>query len=189
MELFWYDIRQMTDSDYADALTQMPSARKKLLDNLPTQDDRKRAVAAEALACRVLAEKSGVLPGAVSLCFEENGRLHTADSSFYAATSSSGAWAVCAVDHHPLGVDVEVIRNTQEKFIQRVCSPQELSYIRYGDADCLSRFWECWTAKEAVFQLTGKGPLLTLSQFSLPDHILLDHILCHGCAVTAASSL
>ena len=93
------------------------------------------------------------------------------------------------MDEHVLGVDVEVIRGAEEKFMHRACSDAEMAYIRYGDAGCYQRFWECWTAKEALFKLTGKGPLLSLSRLALPQGVVLDHIIQNGCAVTVAMML
>lgn len=59
--------------------------------------------------------------------------------------------------------------------MRRVCSEQEMAYIRSGDDGDCQRFWEIWTAKEALFKLTGKGPLLALSRFSLPAGVTLDY--------------
>jgi len=50
-------------------------------------------------------------------------------------------------------------------------------------------FFECWTAKESLFKLTGHGPLLSLSAFALPRGVVLDHILQNGCTVTVAMDL
>ena len=61
--------------------------------------------------------------------------------------------------------------------------------VRYGDDGCFARFWECWTAKEALFKLTGKGPLLSLSAFDLPADVALHHVKDHGCAVVTAMRL
>lgn len=108
---------------------------------------------------------------------------------FYVSVSHSGPYVVAAAGDHVLGVDVEVIRGAEEKFMRRACSETEMAYIRYGDAGCFQRFWECWTAKEALFKLTGKGPLLALSRLQLPEGVALDHIMQNGCAVTAAMQL
>ena len=56
------------------------------------------------------------------------------------------------------------------------------------DGDC-QRFWEIWTAKEALFKLTGKGPLLALSRFSLPAGVTLDYTAQKGCALTIAAQI
>ena len=61
--------------------------------------------------------------------------------------------------------------------------------IRPGsDGDC-RRFWEIWTAKEALFKLTGRGPLLALSRFTLPAGVTLDYTEKNGCALTVAAQI
>ena len=189
MEIFWYDIKQMDEETYRGALAQMSPARQKRVNEIAGEDDRKRTVAAELLARRVLGEKLGIAPEQVMLTVDENDKPCVEGDPIYVSMSHSGAWAVCAIADRPVGVDVEVIRVVQEKFIARVCSETEQQYIRYGDAGCFQRFWECWTAKEALFKLTGKGPLLTLSRFTLPEKTSLELLLCNGCAVTAATLL
>ena len=73
--------------------------------------------------------------------------------------------------------------------MRRVCSEQEMAYIRSGDDGDCQRFWEIWTAKEALFKLTGKGPLLALSRFSLPAGVTLDYMAQKGCALTIAAQI
>ena len=189
MELFWYDIKQMDGETYRRALAQMSPVRQKRVKEIAAEDDRKRTVAAELLARRAVGEKLGIAPEQVALTVDENDKPRIEGDPMYISMSHSGAWAVCAIADQPVGVDVEVIRGAQEKFIGRVCSEEEQRYIRYGDAGCFQRFWECWTAKEALFKLTGKGPLLALSRFALPEKTALELILCNGCAVTAAFGL
>ena len=84
---------------------------------------------------------------------------------------------------------MEVIRSADEKFMRRVCSEAEMAYIRVGDDGDCARFWEIWTAKESLFKLTGKGPLLTLSRLAPPEGVVLDHIREKGCALTTALRL
>ena len=189
MELFWYDIQQMDEETYRTALAQMSSARQKRIKEIAMEDDRKRTVAAELLARRAVGEKLGIAPEQVSLCLDENDKPYVQGNPVYISMSHSGNWAVCAMDKKPVGVDVEVIRGVQEKFIARVCSAEEQKYIRYGNAGCLTRFWECWTAKEALFKLTGKGPLLALSALSLPENTALELVIRNGYVVTAATTL
>ena len=189
MELFWYDIKQMDEETYRGAFAQMSQVRQKRVNEIAAEDDRKRTVAAELLVRRVVGEKLGIAPKQVALTVDENDKPRIEGDPMYISMSHSGAWAVCAVADKPVGVDVEVIRGAQEKFIGRVCSEEEQKYIRYGDAGCFQRFWECWTAKEALFKLTGKGPLLALSRFALPESVALELILCNGCAVTVVSRL
>ena len=189
MELFWYDIRKMSEEEYRAAYALLSPARQKRVDGIAAEDDRRRTVAAELLVRKAVGEKLGITPEKVALSVDENDKPHIEGDPLYVSMSHSGAWAVCAIGEKPVGVDVEMIRAAQEKFIGRVCTETEQTYIRYGDAGCYRRFWECWTAKEALFKLTGKGPLLTLSAFALPENAALELILCNGCAVTAATLL
>lgn len=189
MELFWYDIRQMDEETYRRAFSQMSPARQKRVSEIAAEDDRKRTVAAELLVRQTVAEKLGIEPRAVALTVDENEKPCIQGDPLYISMSHSGAWAVCAVDDRPVGVDVEVIRGARGPFIARVCSEAEQAYIRYGDAGCFHRFWECWTAKEALFKLTGKGPLLSLSALKLPEGVALELLLRNGCAVTVATRL
>lgn len=73
--------------------------------------------------------------------------------------------------------------------MRRVCSQQEMACIRPGDDGDCRRFWEIWTAKEALFKLTGKGPLLKLSRFALPERVALDYMEKNGCALTVATEI
>ena len=50
-----------------------------------------------------------------------------------------------------------------------------MAYIWSGDDGDCQRCWEIWTAKEALFKRTVKGPLLALSRFSLPAGVTLDY--------------
>ena len=88
-----------------------------------------------------------------------------------------------------MGVDVEVIRAADRKFMARACSEAEMAYISFGREGCYHRFWECWTAKESLFKVTGKGPLLSLSRLALPENVVLRYTEQNGCAVTAAITL
>ena len=189
MELFWYDIREMDEDTYRAAFSRMTPARQKYVNELATEDDRKRTVAAELLVRRSAGAKLGLSPESVALTVDENEKPRIEGDPLYVSMSHSGAWAVCALDTRPVGVDAEVIRGAQEKFIARVCTEPECAYIRYGDAGCFRRFWECWTAKEALFKLTGKGPLLSLSGLAVPEGIALELTFRNGCAVTAATLL
>lgn len=189
MELFWYTIKDMDAAAYDAAVKQMSRDKQQRMKDIANEDDRKRTAAADALARRVLGEKLGLAPADVAITCEDTGKPDVANCELYFSVSHSGAWVVCAVDTRPVGVDVEVIRGADEKFMHRVCSEAELNYIRFGDAGCYERFWECWTAKEALFKLTGKGPLLRLSRLELPVGTALDHTLKNGCAVTTAVQL
>ena len=189
MELLWYDIRQLDETAMARTVAMMDEERRRRVSDIAGEDDRKRTVAGELLARRVLAARLGCGEEAVPLGWDDTGKPAVDAEGVYVSVSHSGPYAVCAAADVPVGVDVEVVRSADEKFMRRVCSEAEMAYIRVGDDGDCARFWEIWTAKEALFKLTGRGPLLTLSRLALPEGVVLDHIRERGCALTTALRL
>ena len=189
MELQWYDIRELTEDTTAAVMDMMDDTRRRRVADIAGDDDRKRTVAGELLARRMLSQRLGCGEKDVPLLWDELGKPTVERDGVFVSVSHSGAWAVCVTADVPVGVDVEVIRSAQEKFMRRVCSQQEMACIRPGeDGDC-RRFWEIWTAKEALFKLTGKGPLLALSRFALPSGVTLDYTEKNDCALTVAAHI
>ena len=182
MELRWYDILQEDGQPSADFLSDERRQRAAAM-----RDDaaRLRTVAGEALARQMLADRLGCEPIDAPIRWDENGKPEAPGTGLYLSISHSGACVVCAVDDAPIGVDVEAVRGVEEKFMRRVCSEEELAYILRG-GDTERRFWELWTAKEAIFKLTGQGPLLRLSKLALPENVTVCYTERFGCALTVA---
>lgn len=189
MELQWFDIRELTEDAAQTVIGMMDETRRRRVADIAGEDDRKRTIAGELLARRMLAQTMGCAEKDVPLQWDELGKPSVEKDGMYVSVSHSGPWAVCVTADAPVGVDVEVVRSAQEKFMRRVCSEQEMAYIRSGDDGDCQRFWEIWTAKEALFKLTGKGPLLALSRFSLPAGVTLDYTAQKGCALTIAAQI
>ena len=186
MELLWYDIRTLDTDTMAHTVAMMDEERRRRVNDIAGEDDRRRTVAGELLARRLLAQRLGCGEGEVPLRWDEMGKPTVDAVGVYVSVSHSGPYAVCAIADVPVGVDVEVVRSADEKFMRRVCSEAEMAYIRVGDDGDCARFWEIWTAKEALFKLPGKGPLLALSRLALPRGVVLDHVMQKGCALTTA---
>ena len=182
MEVRWYDILQ---EDGQPAPDYLDPQRRQRAEAMRFEADRLRTVGGEVLARRMLAERLGYDPVDVPLRWNEDGKPEAPDTGWFLSISHSGAYVVCAVDRAPIGVDVETIRDVDEKFMHRVCSEEELAYALRG-GDVQRRFWELWTAKEAVFKLTGHGPLLRLSKLALPEGVTVCYTEQFGCALTVA---
>jgi len=182
MDLRWYDILQEDGLPSADYLSE---ERRQRAAAMRFEADRLRTVAGESLARQMLSERLGCTPEEVPLQYDEDGKPAVPGTGLYVSVSHSGAYVVCAVDDAPVGVDVETVRDVDGKFMRRVCSEAELAYaLRGGDTE--RRFWELWTAKEAIFKLTGHGPLLKLSKLALPEDVTVCYMERYGCALTVA---
>lgn len=189
MEFYWYNIKTMAEGDYDRAMSMMSAERRRRISDFPAEDDRKRSAAGELLLRQALAARLGCTEASAPLTWSEDGKPLCSSEGLYLSLSHSGAWVLCVLGDMPLGADIEVIRGAQLKFMERTCSEKELAYIAYGREGCFHRFWECWTAKEALFKVTGKGPLLSLSRLDLPENVVLRYTEQNGCAVTVALTL
>lgn len=63
---------------------------------------------------------------------------------------------ICALGDEPVGVDIECERNITPSLIRYTMNEEEIRQIEQSDDSALT-FLKLWTAKEAVFKLTGSG--------------------------------
>ena len=170
MEWYAYDIRQMTDHEFAAWYAMLGEEKRRRVDRFRRPADKRRTVAADMLARRAIAARCGVPPEQIRFFLEKRGKPYAADLPVHFNLSHSGDLAVCAVDDRPVGIDVEKIRPVDLKVARRIAGEEDLcrlfgrppnaeDFIRTEDGELLVRFFELWTAKEAVGKRTGHGLL------------------------------
>lgn len=171
-----YDIRQMTQEEYRHWYACMDSGRQRRTDRFVREDDRKRSVAADCLARRMIAQWCGVDEASIVFDQNQHGKPHAVGLAVAFNVSHSGDFVVCAVDSDPVGIDVERMRPVSIGLAEHVCTPEELDYVlggetAIGDENAVRRFFEVWTAKEAWFKYLGTG-ITDLKGISMLPHIL-----------------
>lgn len=70
--------------------------------------------------------------------------------------SHSGAYALCALDQTPVGVDIQLVKSWRPTLPRRVCSQAELAWLGGGD-DFWLRFTLLWALKESRVKCLGIG--------------------------------
>ena len=84
----------------------------------------------------------------------------TNHKSIHFSISHTKTAIAVAIDHAPVGIDVETIvspaRISDRHFLDRTMSPAEQQQIAAADDPCLA-FTELWTRKEALVKLLGTG--------------------------------
>lgn len=64
--------------------------------------------------------------------------------------------AVCVISDHPVGIDVESIREYKESLVRYTMNDEEICEIESSDNPA-STFIRLWTMKEATMKLVGSG--------------------------------
>lgn len=82
--------------------------------------------------------------------------------------SHSGPYALCALDTHTVGADIQVIRrDLRENLPHRVCSDRELAWLD-GQHDRWAGFALLWAMKEARGKYDGSGLSAGVRELSVP---------------------
>jgi 4'-phosphopantetheinyl transferase len=108
----------------------------------------------------------GIKPEDIRIIRGENGKPTLAGHpDFYFNISHSGEYVVMAYGSVPVGVDVEQLRDKENRVAKRCFTKEEFSYISQTGDKCGERFFEIWTMKESYLKLTGQGISVPLNSF------------------------
>lgn len=141
-------------------------------------DDRKRSVAGEMSARKLLSEYCHTAEERIVSKTGEHGKPYAVGCAEF-NISHSGNMIVCAVADNPVGIDVELIKPINPGIVRKLCTESDNRYIyeknspnetdEFSDEQ-LYRFYEVWTAKEAYFKCIGTG-IKNLKSISFEDVI------------------
>lgn len=168
MQLYTYNIREMTDTEYDKWYFLMNDERRKRIDSFRFEDDRKRSVAGEMLARKAVSEICGIAPANIILERTRYGKPYAVNADALFSISHSEDIVICAADKKPVGADIEKLRPVNLRTAKKVFSddeityifghsPEESEFIETDDAEILTRFFELWTKNEAVGKCVGTG--------------------------------
>ncbi len=172
MKLYKYNINEMTGCVYEKYLGMMTKEKQSRISRKQIHRDRIRSVCAEMLARRAISATCNIAEKDIVIKEEENGKPYAEGIDIHFSLSHSADYAVCAVSKSPVGIDIEKIRPINARVAMRTFTDSELRYLlghepeKQGlvpelSGDCLVRFYEIWTAKEAYGKMRGDGIRLT----------------------------
>jgi 4'-phosphopantetheinyl transferase len=91
----------------------------------------------------------------VQVAYDENGKPFLPGYEHHVSVSHSGDYSVAIIDYnHPVGVDIEKIRDKIEKIKDRFLSGPELENIKNDNR--LEMLHVCWGAKESLYKAYGQ---------------------------------
>lgn len=127
---------------------------------------RKQSIGAELLLIRALQDAGERLPPPLDIRVTLGGKPRLTESRYHFSLSHSGRYAACALCDGPVGLDIQVQRPADERFLQRFFSSDEQHFVRTS-MDSQAAFCEVWTRKESYLKATGRGMSLRMSSFSV----------------------
>lgn len=81
--------------------------------------------------------------------------------------SHSGPLALCALDHTPVGVDIQLVKSWRPSLPRRVCSPEQLEWLEQQE-DVWRGFTALWAMKESRAKQSGQGLRGSIAAISVP---------------------
>lgn len=166
MKWYQYDIRKLTSDEYEFWYLQMSREKQLRIDKFRFEEDKYRSVTGEMLARKAIASWCNIPLSRIVLSVASSGKPYVPGLSVEFNVSHSGNMVVCAVDDHPIGIDIEKIRPVDLSAARHICTEEELIFLfghapleceftYTGDEVLLNRFFELWTAKEAFGKRSG----------------------------------
>ena len=149
------DLSSYTDEAYEADLKRLPPQRYEKAMTYRFLSDRKRCVRAYMLLWEGLSREYGA-ESAPLFDFLSHGKPVLRDfPDLHFSLSHSGNAVLCALDRHPVGADIEMIRRRPEHLLS-IFSDRERTSIEQAASPELC-FTRLWTRKESYLKLTGEG--------------------------------
>lgn len=165
----------LAEREHAQPLDELLSADENArADRFHFAEHRRRFLAARAGLRVLLGGVTGAPPAEIAFDYAEFGKPKLAGMTGVGFNlSHTGDIALAAITAgDEVGVDIEAHRPCEqaEAIAERHFSPAEAAAYRKSSAsDQTERFFNLWTAKEAVIKLLGSGLRFPLTSFETPE--------------------
>ena len=137
--------------DLPEALSLLSEQRRQQALRYRHEFGQRASVAAYLLLLNALREDYGITDAPIFNYGEHGKPTHCREA------------AICVIDHHPIGVDIENIRPYKESLAHYTMNEEELDTIKKAANKDLA-FTRLWTQKEAVVKLWGSGITTNLKE-------------------------
>lgn len=164
MKLYKAFLSDFSQEEYNKYYGMLTESRRKSVDRMKNETDKRLSVLGESLARRGISEHCGADEQDILFDRTENGKPFAVGLDVCFSISHSKDVAAVAVSDKKIGVDIEKIRFCETRVAKYACVGGDLEFV-FGsdvipesfDEASLTRFFRLWTAKEAYFKLCGTG--------------------------------
>ena len=150
------DLSSYTDEAYEADLARLPPQRYEKAMTYRFLSDRKRCVRAYMLLWEGLSREYGAENAPLFDILSHGKPVLRGCPDLHFSLSHSGNAVLCALDRHPVGADIEMIRRRSPEHLLSVFSDRERASIEQAASPELC-FTRLWTRKESYLKLTGEG--------------------------------
>lgn len=166
--------RQRIDDDMEFALWKIEEKAEDLYGQLQLNEEEKAYVEQISngkrhlhwLGTRVLLRKMLITNEYIDCKVDEHGKPYLVTLPYHISLSHSFDYAAVMISKkHPVGIDIELVKNKVERIAHKFMRPEELDFI--SNEHKIQQLYACWCAKEAVYKCNGE------KEVSFVDNILL----------------
>lgn len=148
-------IQNITEKELKTALEALPAWRRAQTMRFKHFDKQKECAFSYLLLCEMLEERG--IAAQPTFEYAENGKpsLKELPHLHFNLSHCDGAVA-CAINEHPVGIDIERTGRYSERLANYTMNADELAEIEAAEDRDLA-FTRLWTMKEATMKLSGEG--------------------------------
>ena len=166
--------RQRVDDDTEFALWKIEEQAEELYSQLQLNESEKAFVEQISngkrhlhwLGTRVLLRKMLLTDEYIDCKVDEHGKPYLVSLPYHISFSHSFDYAAVMISKkHPVGIDIENVKDKVERIAHKFMSPRELAFI--NDEHKIQQLYVCWCAKEAIYKCYGQKAVSFLDNISL----------------------
>lgn len=169
MVYVYENLGSYSEALYESHLSSLPEWRKAYTLKYKKSEDRKRSVLAFVLLREAVKEEFG--EEVQEFEYNQFGKPFLKGNPLHFSLSHCKTAVACAVSKSEIGVDLETVRDFDERLTARVLTDTELNLLQSAE-DPKELFFKFWTQKEAVSKFEGVGLGLVLKKLELSNYLL-----------------
>lgn len=129
--------------------------KKNKIDKKINKNDKKASIIAEIILMELLKENYNIDYKNLNFKINKYGKPYIKNKQIYFNISHSKEFVAVALSKNKIGIDIEKIRKTNIKTINKFASKSEIEYILKNNKNIEKKLFKIYTLKEAYFKMKG----------------------------------
>ena len=134
----------------------IPKNKQDKINKLINNDEKKRSIVGELLLSKLL-QKNNINYDNINYYYNTYNKPYIQDCNIFFNISHSNDFVITIISNKEIGIDIEKIKKTNIKIIDKFATSKEKEYILSSKNDIEKRLFQIFTLKEAYFKRYGLG--------------------------------